>query len=117
MIIMMGKSSETDKDNSFMAPQPINMQQPKLSNDHPKQQPMLADESVANNDSRQDKEISSKFKIDKQVDTLVKSPNTVVTAYFTLKSEYAKEEYQKWMSNMLAINDAMVIFTTPDLVK
>jgi len=116
MIIMMGKSSETDKDNSFMAPQPINMQQPKLSNDHPKQQPMLADESVANNDSRQDKEISSKFKINKQVDTLVKSPNTVVTAYFTLKSKYAKEEYQKWMSNMLAINDAMVIFTTPDLV-
>lgn len=50
-------------------------------------------------------------------DTLVSAQNTVVTGYFTLKSKYAKEEYIKWMSNMLSLQDAMVIFTSPAMVE
>mmetsp|Transcript_30332 Transcript_30332/g.34580 ORF Transcript_30332/g.34580 Transcript_30332/m.34580 type:complete len:409 (+) Transcript_30332:73-1299(+) len=103
MFLMMGKSTDKDEENSFLIPQE--------GIQHPKQV------SVISNDPVQVKKTSSKFTINQQVETLVQSPNTVVTAYFTLKSKYAKEEYQKWMSNMLGLNDAMVIFTTPDLLE
>jgi len=48
--------------------------------------------------------------------TLISSQTTVVTAYFQLKSKYPSEKYDRWMRNMLSIQDAMVIFTSPDLV-
>lgn len=50
-------------------------------------------------------------------DELITSRSTVVTAYFTLRSKFAKEEYMKWMTNMLSLHDAMVIFTSPELVE
>jgi Bacterial protein of unknown function (HtrL_YibB) len=49
-------------------------------------------------------------------DELITSTSTVVTAYFTLKSKFAKEEYIKWMSNMLSLQDAMVIFTSHEMI-
>jgi hypothetical protein len=41
---------------------------------------------------------------------------TIVTAYFQLPSKHTSAEYGKWMANMLSMKDAMVVFTSPDLV-
>lgn len=47
-----------------------------------------------------------------------KSKNTIVTAYFEIsKSKHTKSEYDTWMKNMLSLEDAMVIFTSPSLVS
>jgi hypothetical protein len=43
--------------------------------------------------------------------------NTIVTAYFDTKSKHSSAEYKQWMSNMLSLQDGMVIFTTPDMVS
>ena len=48
---------------------------------------------------------------------LIESPNTVVTAYFPVKSKYAKEKYKGWMGTMLGLQDPMVIFSSPDMVE
>jgi len=48
---------------------------------------------------------------------LVKSPHTIVTAYFRLKSKYAASEYDTWMKHFLSIQDPIVVFTSPDLVS
>ena len=45
-----------------------------------------------------------------------KSGSTIVTAYFDIKSKYSSSVYDTWMANMLSLQDAMVIYTTPDLV-
>ena len=46
------------------------------------------------------------------------SRNTIVTAYFELgKSKHSTSEYAVWMRNMLSLQDAMVIFTSPALVS
>jgi hypothetical protein len=49
-------------------------------------------------------------------DTLISSPNTVVTAYFRVRSKFSVDNYSSWMKNILSLQDAMVIFTEPDLV-
>lgn len=41
---------------------------------------------------------------------------TVVTAYFRIPSKHSDDEYDKWMQNFLSMVDAMVIFTSSDLV-
>jgi Bacterial protein of unknown function (HtrL_YibB) len=50
-------------------------------------------------------------------DTLIKSPNTVVTGYFRVRSKYPSQQYDKWMMNMLSVQDAMVIFTENEMVE
>jgi hypothetical protein len=52
----------------------------------------------------------------KLADTLISSPNTIVTAYFRIPSKHGASRYFGWMKNILSIQDAMVIFTEPDLV-
>jgi hypothetical protein len=52
-----------------------------------------------------------------QQDELITSTSTVVTAYFTLKSKFAKEDYLIWMNNMLSLQDAMVIFTSDEMIQ
>lgn len=47
---------------------------------------------------------------------LVKSPNTVVTGYFRVPSKYHPGKYDGWMTNMLSLQDAMVIFTQAEVV-
>lgn len=48
---------------------------------------------------------------------LIQSQTTIVTCYFELKSKYPSENYNRWMKNMLSMQDAMVIFTSPDHVE
>lgn len=48
---------------------------------------------------------------------LIKSENTVVTGYFRVRSKYHSDKYDGWMRNMLSLQDAMVVFTEPDLVE
>jgi len=42
---------------------------------------------------------------------------TIVTAYFEFPSKHPSTEYQRWMRNMLSLQDAMVIYTSPSLVS
>eukprot|EP00532_Pseudo-nitzschia_australis_P005567 CAMPEP_0168173220 /NCGR_PEP_ID=MMETSP0139_2-20121125/5752_1 /TAXON_ID=44445 /ORGANISM="Pseudo-nitzschia australis, Strain 10249 10 AB" /LENGTH=481 /DNA_ID=CAMNT_0008091085 /DNA_START=452 /DNA_END=1897 /DNA_ORIENTATION=- len=51
-----------------------------------------------------------------QQQSLITSPNTVVTGYFRVRSKYHSSEYDGWMANMLRLQDAMVIFTEPALI-
>ena len=44
------------------------------------------------------------------------SRHTIVTAYFDIPSKHASKEYEEWMANMLSLQDAMVIYTTPDMI-
>ena len=46
----------------------------------------------------------------------IDTSNTIVTAYYKMKSKHSNEEYHSWMKNMLSLNDAMVIFTTDDCI-
>jgi Bacterial protein of unknown function (HtrL_YibB) len=48
---------------------------------------------------------------------LITSPNTVVTAYYRIPSKFKPGAYNKWMKNMLSLQDAMVIFTSRDLIS
>ena len=48
---------------------------------------------------------------------LSSSPNTVVTGYFRVSSKYNPGKYDGWMSNMLSLQDHMIIFTQQDLVE
>ncbi len=61
-------------------------------------------------------DVTKTFQLLKQGE-LITSPSTIVTAYFTLKSKFAKESYVNWMRNMLSVQDAMVIFTSPEMVE
>jgi hypothetical protein len=49
-------------------------------------------------------------------DSLIKSPNTVVTGYYRVPSKFKPGKYDAWMRNMLSLQDAMVIFTEAELV-
>jgi Bacterial protein of unknown function (HtrL_YibB) len=51
-----------------------------------------------------------------QQDELITATSTVVTAYFTLKSKFDKEDYIEWMNNMLSLQDAMIIFTSHEMI-
>mmetsp|Transcript_29005 Transcript_29005/g.78502 ORF Transcript_29005/g.78502 Transcript_29005/m.78502 type:complete len:251 (-) Transcript_29005:714-1466(-) len=53
---------------------------------------------------------------DGETKSFIKSPNTIVTGYFRLKSKYDSSEYDGWMKNSLSLQDAMIIFTEPDFV-
>jgi hypothetical protein len=39
-------------------------------------------------------------------------PHTIVTAYFQLRSKYTADKYIQWMTNMLSIQDCVVIITS-----
>mmetsp|Transcript_22966 Transcript_22966/g.28127 ORF Transcript_22966/g.28127 Transcript_22966/m.28127 type:complete len:361 (-) Transcript_22966:356-1438(-) len=52
-----------------------------------------------------------------QEEVQISSPNTVVTSYFNVKSKHKKGSYDSWMSHFLSLQDAMVIFTSHDLVE
>jgi hypothetical protein len=78
-------------------------------------QPKLSKESLARQSNEQTY-ATPNLQLLKQ-DELITSRSTVVTAYFTLRSKFAKEEYMKWMNNMLSLQDAMIIFTSPELVE
>jgi Bacterial protein of unknown function (HtrL_YibB) len=41
---------------------------------------------------------------------------TIVTAYFRANAKHSNQDYDVWMTNMLAIQDNMIIFTSLDLV-
>ena len=41
--------------------------------------------------------------------------STLITAYYNIKSKHSHEQYVEWMSNMLTLQDCMVIFTDPDM--
>lgn len=45
--------------------------------------------------------------------TTAKCPNTIVTAYFNVKSKYQSDKYNGWMANILSLQSCMVIFTEP----
>jgi hypothetical protein len=62
------------------------------------------------------REATQDFQLVKQ-DELIISHSTVVTAYFTVKSKHATEKYLNWMSNMLSLQDAMIIFSSPEMVE
>ncbi|XRB00910.1 glyco_trans_2-like domain-containing protein [Pycnococcus provasolii] len=49
-------------------------------------------------------------------DVSTKHPSTIVTAYFEFPSKHSSKEYDAWMANMLSLQDAMVIYTTADMV-
>jgi hypothetical protein len=53
----------------------------------------------------------------KLANNLVKSQNTVVTGYFRVPSKYTPGKYDKWMKNMLSLQDAMVIFTQKEMIN
>ena len=46
----------------------------------------------------------------------IKSHSTVVTGFFPIKSKHSIDSYMEWMGTMLGLNDAMIIFTSPDMV-
>ena len=56
------------------------------------------------------REVSETSRVAERVDS------TIVTAYFDIPSKHSSSEYKTWMTNMLSLQDAMVIYTTPDLV-
>jgi len=54
--------------------------------------------------------------IQHKLSSLTSSPNTIVTAYFSVKSKYGSNKYDNWMMNIMSIQDHMVIFTQSDMV-
>lgn len=47
---------------------------------------------------------------------LVRAPQTVVTAYFQIRSKHSSDKYNTWITNMLSLQDPMVIFLSPALI-
>jgi len=41
---------------------------------------------------------------------------TIVTAYFDVPSKHLRGEYIHWIQNILSLREAIIIFTTPDMV-
>lgn len=41
---------------------------------------------------------------------------TIVTAYFPIRAKHGRDAYTRWMTNMLSVQDPMVIFTCPEMV-
>lgn len=64
----------------------------------------------------EDSDMIKLYPADSEAQPLIKSPNTVVTGYFRVPSKHNPGKYDGWMENMLSLQDAMVIFTQPDLV-
>jgi len=40
-------------------------------------------------------------------------PNTIVTAYFNVKSKYKADKYDEWMAHILSLQDCLVVYTEP----
>jgi len=118
MIAMLGKSPEGPGNESFMAP-PDTKQVKRAIPEIIKATVDVSHtaKNEVNIPVKEEKDLNSKFKITRGAEKLISAQNTVVTGYFTVKSKVAKEEYLKWMENMLSLQDAMVIFTTADLVE
>lgn len=58
--------------------------------------------------------LSNKFR---HTETLLcEERTTVVTAYFKIASKHSDDDYDNWMKNFLSMDDAMVIFTSTELV-
>jgi hypothetical protein len=140
MLLLSGKSSPNLHDQvSFLPPSVQNPQQDVLPPDvipervrHITEEIQKEEEEESVRDENQEPEeeegdeqekpkpkSSPTYELIKLSDNqdLIQSPNTVVTAYFTLKSKFAKEEYLKWMSHMLSLQDAMVVFTSPEMTS
>ena len=47
----------------------------------------------------------------------VKCNSTMITAYYNIQSKHSHEQYVEWMSNMLTVQDCLVIFTDPDTTE
>jgi len=43
--------------------------------------------------------------------------HTVVTSYFRIKSKHSRNKYNRWMRNILSMQDAMVMFATSEEVE
>ena len=77
----------------------------------------VAKESYLDSDANDTEEISETTVVTvDDNDTEEISETTVVTAYFSIPSKHSGEEYEKWMKNCLSLQDAMIIFTTADMV-
>ena len=63
-----------------------------------------------------DSDLIKLYPADSDEQTLIKSPNTIVTGYFRVRSKFHAGKYDGWMKNMLSLQDAMVVFTEPDMV-
>jgi hypothetical protein len=61
--------------------------------------------------------LSSSIKVHKLSPNLKDCPNTMVTAYFQIRSKRTTSHYLKWMTNMLSLQDCMIIMTTSSMVK
>ena len=49
-----------------------------------------------------------------QLHSSVKCNSTMITAYYNIQSKHSHEQYVEWMSNLLTVQDCLVIFTDPD---
>jgi len=49
-----------------------------------------------------------------QFRTSAQCNSTVITGYYHIQSKHSHEQYLAWMSNMLTIQDCLVIFTDPE---
>jgi len=43
--------------------------------------------------------------------------NTIVSAYFRVKSKFSADNYYDWMRNMLSLQDCVIVFTQSDMVE
>ena len=55
--------------------------------------------------------------IDSNAPATCTSARTIVTAYFNITSKHSSAAYSEWMTNMLSLQDAMVIYTTPSMIS
>ena len=75
-----------------------------------------ATQSATDNNDKRPLSSSSSSSTTTTTTSTTASTSTVVTAYFPIRSKYGKESYMEWMKTMLSLTDAMVVFTTPDMV-
>lgn len=64
----------------------------------------------------EDSDVIKLYPKDSKDQPLIQSPNTLVTGYFRVRGKYHAGKYDEWMENILSIQDAVVVFTEPDLV-
>jgi hypothetical protein len=61
--------------------------------------------------------LSPSVKVHTLSPSLKSCPNTVVTAYFQVRSKHKDNDYLKWMKNFLSIQDCMVVLTSSSMVE
>lgn len=62
------------------------------------------------------KQYYDESKILQFTENLEQAPQTIVTAYFRIRSKHSSDSYSGWMKNMLSLQDPMVIFLSPSLI-